>query len=138
MKKRIRASMVCTFDNKILVFKGIDPYSGKIYWFLPGGSIEPTEKPYQCAERETLEETGYKVKALPETEIVKHYDFTWDNIQYDCTTYFYKGVLQTPLAKPATVKDAEYNKGADWLPIENIEKDFGYTEEIKAAIKTLV
>ena len=33
-------------------------------WELPGGTIEPGEKPEDCARRETLEETGQLVSEL--------------------------------------------------------------------------
>ncbi|MGW7685806.1 NUDIX domain-containing protein [Kribbella sp. NPDC054772] len=32
-------------------------------WCLPGGAIEPGERPAEAAERETFEETGLKVRA---------------------------------------------------------------------------
>jgi 8-oxo-dGTP pyrophosphatase MutT (NUDIX family) len=33
-------------------------------WLPPGGHIEPDELPHQCAERETLEETGVLIRAV--------------------------------------------------------------------------
>jgi len=137
MKKRIRASIVCIHNNSILVFKGVDPTTGREYWFLPGGSIEAGEKPWQCAEREALEETGYKVKALANTEIKKDYPFDWNGIKYDCTTYFYKGVLAEAFKAPPPVVDAFYNQGAAWLPLSEAAEIFSYTAEIKDAVLLL-
>jgi len=39
---------------------------------MPGGKIENGESPVAAAERETLEETGYKVRVLPDTELRKN------------------------------------------------------------------
>ena len=36
-------------------------------WLPPGGHIEPDELPHQCAERETLEETGVAVCVITST-----------------------------------------------------------------------
>jgi len=36
-------------------------------WLPPGGHIEPDELPHQCAERETLEETGVAVSVITST-----------------------------------------------------------------------
>ena len=109
---RIRASLVCLHQNKILVFKGIDPQSKKEYWFLPGGKIEATERPNECAERETFEETGYRVKAISDSEVRSDYLFLWNGIEYNCTTYFYRGDLAEEFHQPKAVNDADYNKGA--------------------------
>ena len=138
MVKRIRGSIVCVHNGSLLVFKGVDPDSGKVYWLLPGGAIEPGEKAWECAERETMEETGYRVHVLRDTELKKEYPFTWDKIPYDCTTYFYKGVLKDKFVPPSPVQDVSYNKGAYWLPLTEAEKAFSYNTEIQEAVLRLI
>ena len=134
---RIRSTLVCLHEGKVLVFKGVDPTTGREYWFLPGGKIENGESPLACAERETLEETGYEVKALPQSELIKHYKHEWDGAWYDCKTHFFKGVLLGKFHEPRPVNDVEYNRGAMWLPLQNALDAFAYTPEIRDAVEAL-
>jgi len=133
-KKRIRASVVCIHGGRILVFKGIDPHSEETYWFLPGGKIEDGEKPWECAERETFEETGYRVGVIKESEIIKKYEHPWNGENHDCATFFYIGILSEPWRPPVPVHDADYNKGAEWLPLEIALEFFSYKKEIRDAV----
>jgi len=138
VRQRLRASVVCVHDEKVLVFKGVDPTSGRNYWFLPGGKVEEDEKPWQCAEREALEETGYRLKVAPQSEVVKDYLHWWDGHQFACTTYFYKGVLTEAWCPPKPVQDASYNQGATWLPVAEALAAFSYTPEIRDAVEKLI
>ncbi len=58
-----------TKDNKIILAREFRPGPGIVLDELPGGVIDPNETPLQAAERELLEETGYKgeLKLLAET-----------------------------------------------------------------------
>lgn len=71
MKKRIRASAVVLHNDQILTFFAIDPQSGKEYYFLPGGKVEPGESPVETALRETFEETGYQIRIESSSAIDK-------------------------------------------------------------------
>lgn len=54
---------VIIFDNRLLLVKRrFEP--DKDLWTIPGGHLELGENSKECAERETLEETGVKIKAL--------------------------------------------------------------------------
>jgi 8-oxo-dGTP pyrophosphatase MutT (NUDIX family) len=69
-------------DQKVLLL-----YSKKLdYYMLPGGRIEPGESPQECIIREVKEETGYHVKALAETLVIKEYfdDSTWESHFFLC------------------------------------------------------
>lgn len=134
---RERSSAVIVHENKILTFRAIDPTSGKEYFFLPGGKVEANENPMDCATRETLEETGYDVELLPETELEKKYAFHWDGHQWNCRTQFYLGRLKS-WHEPKPVPDADYNKGPVWIPIKNIAQVFNYNVEILAAVQKLL
>ncbi len=53
--------MIAALDERvILVQRDIEPGIGK--WCLPGGLMEPGEKPEETAIRETFEETGLQVQ----------------------------------------------------------------------------
>ncbi|MCL5100479.1 MAG: NUDIX domain-containing protein [Candidatus Marsarchaeota archaeon] len=60
MKRCICGSCIVINEGKVLLLK--HKKLGK--WMYPGGHMEPEELPIECAERETLEETGLKVKII--------------------------------------------------------------------------
>lgn len=136
--KRERVSVVCTFEGKILVFVAIDPHSGQRYYFLPGGEIEPDESEVACGARETLEETGYKVRIEKDSRLSKSYTFHWNGKDYDCVTHFYRGHLDEVFHAPRPVSDADYNRGPVWVPTSKIHTLFEYSKEIFEAVKHLV
>jgi ADP-ribose pyrophosphatase YjhB (NUDIX family) len=49
-------------DHHILLLKQIEHATGRSYWQIPGGGIEPDETEEQCVQREMLEETGLSVQ----------------------------------------------------------------------------
>jgi 8-oxo-dGTP pyrophosphatase MutT (NUDIX family) len=49
-------------DHHILLLKQIEHASGRSYWQIPGGGIQPDETEEQCVQREMLEETGLSVQ----------------------------------------------------------------------------
>jgi 8-oxo-dGTP pyrophosphatase MutT (NUDIX family) len=49
-------------DHSILLLKQLEHASGRSYWQIPGGGIEPDETEEQCVQRELLEETGLHVQ----------------------------------------------------------------------------
>ncbi len=139
MKKayRERASVVCLYQDKLLVFKGVDPSSKQVYWFLPGGKIEAGEKPWACARREALEETSYRLIIDPNSEVVKSYSHHWDQVQYSCKTFFYRGILAEEYHDPKPVSDADYHHGTFWIPLKSAIEFFAYTKEIQQAVIAL-
>jgi ADP-ribose pyrophosphatase YjhB (NUDIX family) len=48
-------------DHHILLIKQTEHASGRSYWLLPGGGIEPDESEEMCVQREMQEETGLHV-----------------------------------------------------------------------------
>jgi ADP-ribose pyrophosphatase len=59
---RVGVGALVIHEGKVLLIKrGVAPNEG--LWAVPGGSLELGESLKQCAERETLEETGLVVRA---------------------------------------------------------------------------
>ena len=48
-------------DHHILLIQQTEHASGRSYWLLPGGGIEPDETEEDCVQREMWEETGLHV-----------------------------------------------------------------------------
>jgi ADP-ribose pyrophosphatase len=53
------ATVALTTDNKVILVRQFRPGPNKILTELPGGFIDPGEKPICAAKREFTEETGY-------------------------------------------------------------------------------
>jgi 8-oxo-dGTP pyrophosphatase MutT (NUDIX family) len=136
-QKRERVSVICIHQRKILCFVAIDPSSGKRYYFLPGGGLEPGESEEACARRETLEETGYQVSIDPNSRTTRSYPFHWDGKDYECMTHFYRGHLAEDYHPPGPVEDQKYNKGPVWIPVGKIPAIFDYSLEILQAVELL-
>ncbi|KAI0204663.1 nudix domain-containing protein [Astrocystis sublimbata] len=77
-------------------------------WAFPGGHLEMGESPFECAERETLEETGLQVKG---TEIVAITNDVFDPASKHYITIFVRCVMQDAAAQPKVI---EPNKCEGW------------------------
>jgi tRNA(adenine34) deaminase len=135
---RKRASVVVIHKNKILGFHGVDPKSGESYFFLPGGKIENGESPHEAGIRETFEETGYKIKILHEPAFIRKYEFYWDGILNHCETSFFLGVLDQAWNEPKKIIDADYHRGVDWIPSNEVGRIFSYSKDILWATQKLI
>jgi 8-oxo-dGTP diphosphatase len=62
MKQRIRSASIIVKDDAVLLVKHKHPVNGFEWWVPPGGGLEDSENIYECAKRETHEETGLTVE----------------------------------------------------------------------------
>lgn len=136
--KRNRTTVVCVHKEKILGFWGEDPHSKERIFILPGGELELNETPENCAMRETLEETGYRVRVDLESVVLASYDFNWNGRIYACHTHFFRAYLEDPLAHPNKVSDASYHRGVEWIEVSKIEDLLSYHEVVKEAVITVL
>lgn len=137
-QRRVRVSVVCVYQEKILCFHAVDPTSGQNYYFLPGGGLEPNENEMDCGTRETFEETGYKVRLKPTSRLTKKYTFYWNGQNCDCETHFYRAHLDENFHPPQPVTDQDYNKGPIWIELSKLRETFNYCEEILNAVQFLI
>jgi tRNA(adenine34) deaminase len=137
-KLRIRASVVCVHRAQLLCVRMRDPRTRVVRLFVPGGAIESGETATIAAARETLEETGYRVRIDAESEVVAHYPYEWDGVLRQITTYFFRGSLIDPDLEPAFVDDANYHEGVVWLPVTDIPRALGFNDTMRSAIERLL
>jgi 8-oxo-dGTP diphosphatase len=62
VRERKRAAAVIVRDGRVLMVHERSHRSGREWWTLPGGGIEPGETSEQAVRREVLEETGLVVE----------------------------------------------------------------------------
>lgn len=142
MKFRERTSVICIAqvagEDHLLCFRAVDPTSKQAYHFLPGGGLEPGETQIQCAERETWEETGYRVQVRAGSRISTRYPFHWDGQNFDCLTHFFRADLCEPWRPAGSVNDQAYNLGPLWIQTRQISELFSYGKEIQDCILQLI
>lgn len=135
---RTRACAVCLNNDKLLMVNILDEAIGKHYWMPPGGQIEDDESPYLAAEREALEETGVIVKAYPEAEIVKVYEFTFmDQLYVTKTHFFLSEFFGTDNGFNAREREREIF-ASEWVPLKTAFERMAPWPEIQSAVYDLV
>jgi 8-oxo-dGTP diphosphatase len=138
VRLRERAAVVCVHAGRLLCVQLRDPTSRIARLFVPGGGIEQGESAIQAAVRETLEETGYHVRALPESARVARYPYTWDCVTFAVTTHFFAAELIDPARPAEHVSDASYNEGTVWLALADVASAMRFEETMLEAITALL
>ena len=138
MKRRLRASVVCEAEGHVLLVRLRDPVTRIATWFPPGGGIEDGETPEETARRETLEETGLRVRIEPGS-FAQDYEFTWAAVDYAITTHWFRATLLDAFVRTIPpVVDAEYNLGAAWLPIDDALHELATHPDICTAMRRIL
>jgi len=66
-RKAVRALILATDTDRVLLMRMEVPDSGKLIWLTPGGGIEKNETALDAVRREVFEETGLQM--LPEHKL---------------------------------------------------------------------
>jgi 8-oxo-dGTP pyrophosphatase MutT (NUDIX family) len=90
-------------DHHVLLLKQTEHASGRSYWQIPGGGIEPGETEEQCVQREMLEETGLSVQI---DSLLLDEPSTPDAIYQRWKTY--RCAILAGEARPGSEPEAEY------------------------------
>lgn len=102
-----------TNDPEVLLIKKNRPAIQKGFYNLPGGFVEKDEDVFHAAERELLEETGYKIK-----------DQIWVGTINDIGDHYVIHVFQAKVESPfeETCPRKEETENAYWLNLEKMLK----------------
>ncbi|MDD9940951.1 MAG: NUDIX hydrolase [Myxococcales bacterium] len=138
--RRKRASVVCVRDGQLLCVRLRDPVAQIARLFVPGGAVERGETPAQAAQRETLEETGYRIRVIPDALRVARYPFRWAGVDIDCTTHFFGGALvdASDAPQPRSPNEPAYNEACVWIPLSEVDQALGYHPQILAAVRQVL
>ncbi|MEZ4751820.1 MAG: NUDIX hydrolase [Bdellovibrionota bacterium] len=131
---RLRASTVCVAGGRVLLVRLRDPLSGSVRLFPPGGAVESGETPAQTAVRETLEETGYRVR-VEGSPRVDHYPFVWGGVEYACETHFFRAELLDP--NPSPTENEPVVMGSEWVPLSRLSDALDYDANIRESVLAL-
>src|SRR5689334_25360643 len=110
------------------------PGSGVERLFVPGGMIEPDEKPAAAAARETREETGFDVDVDVHSELIARYPFVWDGVEHDVTTHFFSASLRGSRAKQGPFLLDDVHLGVVWLSLGRLDAELGFDANILPAV----
>jgi len=115
-KIRATASVIVEREGKILVnreYVDLDHHELGLHLSKPGGHLEDGESMITCAVRETLEETGYRVR--PTSLVGVYFQRFSDSSSVNVT---FAGELESESQLPITEKDIVE---ALWMPIEELK-----------------
>jgi 8-oxo-dGTP diphosphatase len=135
IRPQVGVGILLTRNQKLLLVKRrYDPDAG--YWSIPGGHLELGERTKAAAERECLEETGFKVKVIKLAGII---DKIMRDIQgkieyhYVLINYFVEQIEGKIDQTPIPDSDALDAKFVEFSKL----KDFKLTESLIELLKDL-
>ena len=101
-------------------------------YMIPGGGVDEGESFAGCCEREMLEETGMKVKAVKEYLQIEELFSDWRHINH----YFICELIEDTGVQHLTEAEKEADYKPVWMPLEDASKLFGNYERFhKTAIE---
>lgn len=107
-------------DGKVL----LSYESNNEKYLIPGGGVEEGENYVECCEREILEETGMKVKAVEEYLEIEEFFLDWRFINH----YFVCELIEDTGAQNLTEFEKEAGYVGSWIALDEAEKIFGSYE----------
>jgi len=122
-------ALVIRDETVLLVKRGQAPSRGK--WAIPGGSVELGETLQQAAEREILEETGVRIRALAPVH-------TFDYIERDKQENIRFHYVIVDLAAEyidGEIKPGDDAAGAGWIPFAEL-KELDMNQSTRAFLST--
>ncbi len=133
MKHRIRIAAIIVDNEKILLVKHVHPETGNEWWVPPGGGIEEKDSSiFECAKRETFEETNLKISSARIIYIREFFDKENQelNIEIFVLADSYIGKISLKNLK-GKGPDELFIKKAEWLSKEDLKNINVFPEVLK-------
>lgn len=133
MKHRIRVGAIIVEDNKLLLVKHIHPKTGYEWWVPPGGGIESEDDSiFDCAKRETFEETNLHIDTSRIVYIKEFYEKEQDRLHIELFVLAENHAGDVSIKNvPGNGEDEDYIKSADWLSREEMADINVFPENLK-------
>ena len=90
------------------------------YWSIVNGGVDNEETFEDSAKRETLEETGLKIKTLVYSGYTSKYEYPKGNLR--------EKKIFIGLVNNEEVKLSEEHEDFKWIPLDNLKEIFSWTE----------
>ncbi|MHA2008060.1 MAG: NUDIX hydrolase [Promethearchaeota archaeon] len=135
IRPHVGVGILLVRDNTLLLIKRkYDPDAG--YWSIPGGHLDLGEKVEIAAEREALEETGFKVKVSKLAGIIDKIMFDDSGkIEYHYVLLnYFVNQIEGDFNQPPEAKDDALE--AKFVPFDQL-KDYQLTESLIELLKQL-
>ena len=133
MKHRIRAATIVMQNDKVLLVKHVHPDTGFTWWVPPGGGVEGGDNSiFDCAKRETLEETGLKIDISRIIYIREFFDNENKklNIEFFILADKYEGDINLKNLK-GNGPDEFFIKEVKWLSKQDLQDIVVFPEILK-------
>ena len=125
-KPRVGVGVMIIKEGKVLLGKRKGSHGEGQYAF-PGGHLDYMESIEGCAERETLEECGIKIKNIK-------FQFVYNLTEYAPKHYLHIGVIADWESGEPEVLEPEKCESWDWYDMDNLPDNLFAT--IKQAIES--
>jgi len=133
MDHRIRAAAIIVNNNKVLLVKHVHPETGYTWYVPPGGGVKEIDSSiFDCAKRETFEETNLKIEVSRLLYIREFYDKENEklNIELFVLADAFEGEIDLKNIK-GSGPDENFIKEAKWFSKEELADLIVFPEIIK-------
>ncbi len=119
-KNSRRASRVILInqDKRILYLHATEPKSGKRFWVMPGGGLEPNESFEDAAKREAYEESGCSFDLGPYVWYRRH-KHVWNGKPFDQYERFFVAIATNSTYNPPS--QDKYVSKHRWWSLEELQ-----------------
>ncbi|MCG9787665.1 NUDIX domain-containing protein [Vibrio mediterranei] len=138
MKHRIRAAGIALQNNKILMLRVRDQYSGE-YWIPPGGGLEDSDvSSKQALVREFREETGLDVTVGPLLCVREFHETSSDRYHVELFYLVESWRGELSLVNLEGLNDSEYIQQVAWVDVENLNHYKVFPADIVSTVLPLI
>ena len=133
MNHRVRSAAIIVNNNKILLVKHVHPETGYTWWVPPGGGVkEIDDSIFDCAKRETFEETNLRIEVSRLLYIREFYDKENQklNVEFFVLADNFEGEINLRNIK-GSGPDEHFIKEVKWLSKEELKNLIVFPEILK-------